>query len=412
MNVVSRIRKMADNSTLFRPTASLNDEQFAKWLGISSVPYSQRSEVTYFTCLKLLAETLAKMPIKYYNADKTIAADDDVYKLLKYRPNKNMTPTAFLFALENNRNHFGNGYAYIHRYLNREKYGGTMGIEGLYIMQSDCVTQIVDDKGIFKNKGDIWYWYQDPLSGESYFFKADEVIHVKTSHTFNGLTGLPVTQILKTTLEGALESQNFMNNLYKQGLTARATLQYTGDLDKKKEKKLVEKFEQYTTGANNAGKFIPIPIGMEIKPLSISLTDSQFFELKKYSALQIAAAMGIKPNQINDYEKSSYNSSEMQNLTFYIDTMQVILKQYEEEFNYKLQDETARNEGRYYKFNEKVILRTTAQQQQIVECGYIQNGVKKPNEVRNDLDLPKAEGGDVLMCNGNYKPITAVREEE
>ena len=37
------------------------------------------------------------------------------------------------------------------------------------------------------------------------------------------------------------------------------------------------------------------------QPLDIKLSDSQFFELKKYTALQIAAAFGVKPNQINDY---------------------------------------------------------------------------------------------------------------
>lgn len=413
MNAVGRIRRFARDSTIIRPTANLNDEELLNWLGIGNIPYNKRSEATYFTCLKLLAETLAKMPIKYYNEDKTLVkGNDETYRLLKYRPNRQMTPTAFLFALENNRNHFGNGYAYINRYFNKQKYGGDYGIEGLYIMQSDSVTMYIDDAGIFENKGDIWYWYQDPVSGESYIFPSRDVIHVKTSHTFNGYTGVPVVDVLKSTIEGALESQKFMNNLYEGGLTARATLQYTGDLNKTKEKKLIKKFEEYAAGANNAGKFIPVPIGMEIKPLSVSLTDSQFFELKKYSALQIAAAMGIKPTQINDYEKSSYNSAEMQNLTFYIDTMQVTLKQYEEEFWYKVLSEEAKNTGKYLKFNEKVILRTTAQQQQTIDCGYVNNGVKTVNEVRDTLDLPNHPDGDVLMCNGNYKPINTVGKEE
>ena len=59
---------------------------------------------------------------------------------------------------------------------------------------------------------------------------------------------------------------------------------------------------------------------MKLTPLDIKLTDSQFFELKKYTALQIAAAFGVKPNQINNYDKSSYSNSEMQQLSFYVDT--------------------------------------------------------------------------------------------
>jgi HK97 family phage portal protein len=149
-------------------------------------------------------------------------------------------------------------------------------------------------------------------------------MHFKTSMTFDGITGIPVKDILKTTVEGSLESQKFMNNLYKTGLTGKAVLEYTGDLNKDAKDRLVKGFEEFANGSKNAGKIIPVPLGMKLVPLDIKLTDSQFFELKKYTALQIAAAFGIKPNQINDYEKSSYASAEAQNLAFYVDTLFIL----------------------------------------------------------------------------------------
>ena len=36
------------------------------------------------------------------------------------------------------------------------------------------------------------------------------------------------------------------------------------------------------------------------------------------------------------------------------------------------------------------------------------NGIYTPNEARDYLDVPAKEGGDVLMVNGNYIPITDV----
>jgi len=237
-------------------------------------------------------------------------------------------------------------------------------------------------------------------------------MHFKTSMSFDGLTGLPVRDILRATIQGGLESQNFMNNLYKGGLTARAALQYTGDLAPKLEKKLVSRLEEYANGANNAGKFIPIPIGMKLEPLNIKLTDSQFFELKKYSALQIAGALGIKPNQINDYEKSSYANSEMQNISFYIDTELYILKQYEEEINYKILEPSEIREGKRYKFNENVILRTDAKSQANILIGYVQNGIYSQNEAREFLNKPGKEGGDDLVCNGNYVKVSQIGTEK
>lgn len=389
-----------------RTTIGLNDEKLLEWLGIKGPINRPMSEVTYFTCLKMLSETLGKMPIKFYAKGRKEAEPNDVYRLLKYRPNPIMTPTTFWTAVENNRNHYGNAYVWIQSEFKRKKYGGEYKVKGLWVMSTTDVTVIVDDKGVFGGKGELYYWYQDKYSGESYFFNQDQVMHFKTSTTFDGITGASVRDVLKNTIDGALASQNFKNNLYEGGLTARAALQYTGDLDPKKEKALIAKFEKYATGVNNAGKFIPVPIGMKIEPLSISLTDSQYYELSKYTALQIAGAFGIKPNQINDYEKSSYSNSEMQQLSFYVDTELYNLKNYEEEINYKLLDPSEIEEGKYFKFNESVILRTDAKTQAEILRKYVQNGIRRPNEARELLDLPDAEGGDDLMCNGNFIKLT------
>lgn len=330
MNVFEMIQNTAAGRRKNHTAVGLNDEKLLQWLGISAPFNKPIQEITYFTCLKMLSETVGKMPIKFYAKGRQEAEANKVYYLLKHRPNPVMTPTTFWTAVENNRNHFGNAYVWIQSEFNKKKYGGDYSVKGLWIMPSSDVTVIVDDKGVFGGKGDIYYWYSDKYSGESYFFKSHEVLHFKTSTTFDGITGASVREILKSSIDGAIAAQNFKNNLYEGGLTARAALQYTGDLDPKKEKKLIEKFEKYATGVNNAGKFIPVPIGMKIEPLSISLTDSQYYELAKYTALQIAGAFGIKPNQINDYEKSSYSNSEMQQLSFYVDTELYILKQYEE----------------------------------------------------------------------------------
>lgn len=367
MKLFEKIKNMIYRAA--RPAAGADDEKLLEWLGISRTPKKVLSEVTYFTCLKMLSETLAKMPIKFYQqTDRGVeeAETNKAYELLKTRPNPQMTPSTFWATVENNRNHYGNAYVWIRREFNRMMYGGEIEIKDLWIMPSADTTIVIDDKGVFGDSGDIYYWYTDKYSGESYIFPSGDVLHFKTSMTFDGYSGAPVREILKATIEGGLESQNFLNNLYKGGLTARAVLQYTGDMSPKLEKALIARLEKYANGANNAGKFIPIPIGMKIEPLNIKLTDSQFFELKKYSALQIAGAFGIKPNQINDYEKSSYANSEMQNISFYIDTELFILKQYEEELDYKLLEPSDRRQGKYYKFNENVILRTDAKSQAMI----------------------------------------------
>lgn len=386
---------------------TLNSPSFLEALGIKRRKKAI-SEVTYFTCMKMLSETLAKMPIKYYQkTDKGIteAEETETSKLLTKRPNPFMTPTIFWNAVENNRNHYGNAYVYMRKVFVRKRYGGEEKIIDLWVMQSKCVQIIVDDAGIFAGAGKIWYVYTDPVSGRQYVFRTDEVMHFKTSFSFDGLTGIPVQQILRDTVDGASASQEFMNKLYENGLTAKAILEYSGQLSKETQEGLRKAFEDFGNGTRNIGRVLPVPIGMKLTPLDIKLTDSQFFELKKYTALQIAAAFGVKPNQINDYTKSSYNNSEMQQLSFYVDTELFIIKQYEEEINYKMLTEEERDAGIYYKFNEKVLFRTDSKTQMEYLKNAVAGSIMMSNEARRKLDMPDAEGGDVLIANGNIIPL-------
>ena len=125
---------------------TLNSPSFLERIGLKRKG-KPTSEVTYFTCLKMLSETLAKMPIKYYQkTDKGIieAEATDTSKLLSKRPNPFMTPTTFWNTVEINRNHYGNAYVYIRKKFDRKKYGGEIKIVDLWVMQSNCVQIVVE----------------------------------------------------------------------------------------------------------------------------------------------------------------------------------------------------------------------------------------------------------------------------
>lgn len=415
MKLVNRIR---DAWNAFNgQTVGLNDEKILEWLGIDGGGMSRKllSEVTYFTCLKMLSETMGKLPLKYYQetSEGRIRADTtDTSYVLAVRPNDYMTPSTLWSTVEMNCQHYGNGYIWLRRkYVKKGKYGGEYKLLDAWPMQSNYVQVIMDDKGILGSEGKLYYKYSDPMTGKQYIFNSQDVIHVKTWYSLDGIMGVPVRDILKMTIDGAAESQTYMNNLYKSGLTASMAMQYTSNFQEQERKKLENKYIRYLSGPQNAGKIVPLPIGLTLTPLKMSLVDAQFFELKKYSALQIAGAFGIKPNQINNYEKSSYANSEMQQLAFLVDTMAFRLKQYEEEVNAKALMPGEIKKGFLLKFNEKAILRTDAKSQMEVIKGAVNNGVYTPNEGRGYLDLPAKEGGDILMVNGNYIPITDVGKQ-
>lgn len=380
----------------------INSPSFLELIGLKKKA-SPREEITYFTCLKHLSETVAKMPIKLFCATDEgpeELKDDKLAYLLRTRPNPIMTPTIFWNTVEMNRNHWGNAYVYIRRKFERQKFGGELKVLDLWIMPSENTRIMIDDKGIFAGAGRMWYIYTDAFSGQQYVFPSEDVMHFKTSHTLNGIAGESVQSILAATVSGASASQEYLNSLYQQGMTAKAVLEYTGDLSTEAREKLRGVFEEFGAGAKNTGRVLPVPMGFKLTPIDFKLADSQFFELKKYTALQLGAAFGVKPNQLNDYEKSSYANSEQQNLSFYVDTALFIIKQYEEEINYKLLGAERIERGEYAKFNEKVLMRTDSKTQMEVLAQGVTSTLYAPNEGRRKLDMKDKPGGDKLIANG------------
>lgn len=358
------------------------------------------SEITYFTCLKVLSESIGKLSINLKDSDNNRIYDHDSLQMLKVRPNKFMTPTTFKALIEYHRNHSGNAYAY----LQYEKNGK---LEGIYPLESRNMQILIDNADIFQRGNKMYYKYLAPKTGKTYIFEDKEILHFKGGLSEDGLVGKSVRETLASTLKGVKVSQKYLNNLYEKGLTAKAILKYTGDFDSKKKAMLVNELANFATGNDSRG-IIPIPLGMDLVPLDLKLTDSQFYELKKFTSLQIAAAFGVKPNHLNNYDKSSYANSEMQNLTFYIDTLLFILNQYEEEFNYKMLSEEERKKGLRFEFNVASILRGDLKTQAESITKYVAGSIYTINEARTYAGLPKVADGEKILVNGSYVELKNV----
>lgn len=376
-------------------TQKITLNQLINFLNLQGVNEEELNEATYYACLKILSESLGKLPLKLLQYDEKDgikeARKNSLYRILRYRPNPYMTSTTFWSTVELLRNHYGNAYVW------RDGIGKDMK---LWILPNSQVQIFYNNNKALKDYTDIFYIYT--VSEKRYIFSSDEILHFKTSMTFDGITGIPVRDQLRSNIIGNTKAQTLVNSLYENGFTAKAVVQYTSDLNAENVKKFTESIENYATGKVDGTKnIIPLPIGTTLTPLDIKLTDGEFLNTKKYSALQIAAAFGIKPNQINDYDKSSYSSSESQQIAFYIDALLYILKQYEEEINAKILSDKDIEKGLYFKFNVGVLLRmdTKTQVESITKA--ISGFLYTPNEGRAMMDLPAKPGGDSLIGNGS-----------
>lgn len=399
MNIFKRLSN-AFKSLVGSPD-TMSMQQLLDFLGLADTPKGALAEATYFACLKVLGEGVGKLPLKLltYTEKNGVrnAREHPLYNILNRRPNPYMTSSTFWSTVEYNRNHHGNAYVLI---------SGAGSKTNLWILESDLVTVWYDDAKLLDKVPDVYYIYTK--GGKRYTFGSEEILHFKTSNTFDGVVGISVKDQLKSTIEGNLKAQQLVNKMYDSGFTAKAVMQYTGNLSDDNAKKFAQGIESYMKGDlkdEGLENIIPVPIGTSLTPLNIKLADNQFIEVKQYSALQIASAFGIKPYQIGDYTKASYASAEAQQLSFYVDTLLFIIKQYEEEITYKLLSKEEVDNGYHFKFNTAVILRADQQTQINTLSTAVNSFIYTPNEARNLLDLEDKDGGDQLLGNGASIPI-------
>lgn len=403
MGIIDGIKKMSRGLRTKSATSSsdLTLTQLLDFLGLRDTSADALSEATYFACLKVLSEALGKLPLKILqyteNGGVRVAREHRFYRMLNERPNRFMTASTFWGGAELQRNHRGNDFAWIDTRDPKNPQ--------LWPLDPRTVQVWYDDACELRDAPDVYYLVSNK-KGRS-VLSSEEVLHFKSHQTLDGLVGISVREQLASTVQSGAKAQRLINALYDSGMTAKAVLQYTGDINNANVQQLVKEVGAYLKGEGKSGadKLIPMPQGFQLTPLNMKLADSQFLEVKQYTALQIASAFGVKPYQVGDYTKSSYASAEAQQLSFLVDTLLYIVKQYEEELSYKLLTTEEQTNGYHIKFNTGVLLRADQQTQIATLSTAVSNFLMTPNEAREKLDLPSKPGGDKLLGNGASIPV-------
>ncbi len=404
MNIFDRFKLAASAFTKKSASDEMTLNQLLDFLGVHNVSGEAMQEAVYYACNKVLSESIGKLPLKVqqFTQDRGIrvAREHRFYRMLNERPNRYMSASVFWAFMELCRNHFGNAYALIDT-TDPDK-------PQLWPLNPECVRVYYDNARRLDKVVDVYYQYST-TEKSTIVFGSEEVLHFKSFNTLDGLVGISVREQLLSTIQGNVKAQALLNRMYDNGMTAKAVLNYTGSLNDQNVKTLIDQVKEYIQSGEqkSAERLIPMPVGMSLTPLNLKLADSQFIEIKQYTALQIASAFGVKPYQVGDYTKSSYASAEAQQLSFLVDTLLYIVKHYEEEIAYKLLDDNEEADGYHVKFNTAVLLRADLKTQIEALSTAVNSFLYTPNEAREFLDKPAVEGGDKLLGNGASIPVDA-----
>ena len=213
---------------------------------------------TVYACVRLLAETVAGLPLHLYRTNddtssKERATEHPLYWLLYRQPNPEMTSFPFRETMMTHLLLWGNAYAQVIR-------DGRNNIMALYPLFPEYIEVDRNEKGEIYY---IYHAYTDEVPGaknKDIFFRADEVFHVP-GLGFNGLVGFSPIAMMKNALGTTLAVEKYGSAFFKNGAQPSGVLEHPGVL--KDPSKIRENWTAVYGGPNNAHRVAVLEEGMQ-----------------------------------------------------------------------------------------------------------------------------------------------------
>ena len=353
---------------------------------------------TVYACVRLIAESVAGLPLHLYKAEgedgKLKAKEHPLYKILYRQPNPEMTSFSFWETMVTHILLWGNAYAQIVR-------DGKNGVLGLYPLLPENVE--IDRE----NGGDLYYIYHaytDEVPGETnkdIQFRRDEILHIP-GLGFNGLVGFSPIAMMKNSLGTTLAVEKYGSSFFRNGAQPSGVLEHPGVL--KDPEKLRRNWSEVYGGANNAHKVAVLEEGMSYKPISLPPEDSQFLSTREFGVEEICRIFRVPPHMVQDLKRATFNNIEHQSIDFVVHTLDPWLTRIEQAI---IKDVLLEEEQDEYfpKFNVDGLLRGDYKSRMEGYAIGFANGFLSPNDIRRleNMDpIPESEGGDVYVANGSY----------
>jgi len=357
--------------------------------GAAVTPETAMRVAAVFGCVRIISGAVATMPLALKRRvdarTRQDASDHSLWRVLRKRPNRWMTPSGFRRMMTAHVLLRGNAYALIVRSGNR--------VVELIPLHPDRVRVVqADDLGLVYT-----YTRKDGVQAT---LQQSEVFHL-IGLTLDGVNGVSVIQHARESIGLALTAEKHGNTTFANGTVLGAVLKHPKTIGKEAQEALQASLDRYR-GAENAGKTLILEEGMDWTPLGMTAEDAQYIETRKFTRSDIAMFFGVPPHMIGDTEKSTSwgTGIEQQSLGFVAYTLQDWLTAWEETIGRDLISE----DDIYAKFNPAGLLRGDINSRYAAYSTARQWGWLSINDIRELEDLNPIENGDDYLQPMNMEP--------
>lgn len=287
--------------------------------GVHVTPESSLRATAVFACVRVLAETLASLPLITYRRlprGKDRASDFYLYPILHNTPNPEMTSFTFRETLTSHVALWGNGFAEIQ----------PDGAGRAHYLWPLLPNQTFPDR---TQSGTMFYKTYVPGVGYR-GLAADRVLHVR-GLGMNGLMGLSPIAQARNAVGLALATEEFGARVFGNGSMPGVVLKYPGNLTDEQYEAAQSSWQAAHGGLTNAHRVAILEGGIDAEKIGIPNDDAQFLETRKFQVREIARLFRVPPHLISDLEQATFSNIEMQSLEFVIYTMLPWFARWEQE---------------------------------------------------------------------------------
>ena len=382
MGKISRRKKQQKSSTISDVIENISTVKNF----VSSSRALQCSAV--FACIGLLSESIAQLPIKVYeisHGEKRERRDHWVYNLLARRPCSWLTSfnwrelAMMCLCLR------GDFYAY------KVRDGQGRVIELLPLLPGAISVRQL-------NNWELEYRVIFADGTTKTVTQAD-IFHVMY-RSLDGVKGLSPIACERQTIGLALSAQEHGANVFANGARPGGILSIPGQLSKEAYERLKTSWQSAYSG-ENAGATAILEAGTDFKPLSMTNSDAQYLETRKFQVEEIARIFGIPLFMIQSTEKTtSWGSGiEQMSMGYVRYTLLAWVKRWEDAI---WRDLLSDIEGDIQvKFNLEGLQRGAMSTRFEAYQKGVQMGVYSPNEIRELENMNPREGGDIYLTPMN-----------
>ena len=355
---------------------------------------------TVYACVRVIAETIASLPLAVYEETETgshKATEHPLYRILHDEPNPEMTSFVLREVMLSHLLLWGNSYCQIIR-------TGKNHIAGLYPLLPDRMEVDRDSK-----TGALVYTYTT-TEGNAVKLKPSDVLHIP-GLGFDGIMGYSPIALEKNAIGLGIAAEEYGSTFFKNGARPSGVLTHPNTV--RDPKRLRDNWNATYGGSSNGGKVAILEENMSFTPISLRNDEAQFLETRKFQVEEICRIYRVPPHLVGNLDQATFGNIEHQSIDFATHTIRPWLVRIEQAMNRALfadSEKTGSAGGRrfYVQFNLDGLMRGDYKSRMEGYAIARQNGWMSANDIRaleNLNPISEEEGGSTYLVNGNMVPV-------